>query len=69
MTVTDIMLIRGCSVSLSVDAAVDVWQEDTVPVVMTEFDYLISKKKLEEDEDFKDFINPVTKAEVRETSP
>lgn len=36
---------------------------DKVPVVLTEFDYLISKKKLEEGEDFKDFINPVTKAE------
>jgi len=37
--------------------------EDKVPVVLTEFDYLITKKKLEEGEDFKMFLNPVTKAE------
>jgi glutamyl-tRNA synthetase len=44
-------------------------QEDVVPVVLTEFDYLITKKKLEEDEDFKDFVNPVTKAEVSLPTP
>ncbi len=36
---------------------------DKVAVVLTEFDYLITKKKLEEGEDFKDYLNPVTKAE------
>jgi hypothetical protein len=42
-----------------------VWQEDVCPLIMTEFDYIITKKKLEEDEDFKMFVNPHTKAEVR----
>jgi len=32
---------------------------DLVPVKLVEFDYLISKEKLDEDEDFKQFINPL----------
>jgi len=35
---------------------------DTLTVTLHEFDNLISKAKLEEDEDFKDFINPNTLA-------
>jgi hypothetical protein len=31
---------------------------------LVEFDHLISKAKLGDDEDFKDFVNPVTKKEV-----
>eukprot|EP00979_Chaetoceros_neogracilis_P005389 scaffold984_cov281-Chaetoceros_neogracile.AAC.4 len=41
------------------------WMADvgeTLPVTLHEFDNLISKAKLEEDEDFKDFINPNTLA-------
>jgi len=37
---------------------------DTVPVQLVEFDFLISKPKLEEDDDFMKFINPNTKAET-----
>ena len=39
-------------------------QEDKVHVTMHEFDYLVSKAKLGEDEDFKDFVNPITEAVV-----
>lgn len=35
---------------------------DKIPVTLYEFDNLISKEKLEEDENFKDFINPDTLA-------
>ena len=41
------------------------WMADvaeTTPVVLTEFDNLISKDKLEEDDKFEDFINPNTMA-------
>jgi glutamyl-tRNA synthetase len=38
--------------------------EDTIPVVLVEFDFLITKPKIEEDEDFMKFINPSSKAEV-----
>lgn len=41
---------------------------DVVPCKLFEFDHLISKAKLEEDEKFQDFINPVTKVEVSFTS-
>ena len=37
---------------------------DVVPCKLFEFDHLISKAKLEEDEKFQDFINPITKIEV-----
>lgn len=35
---------------------------DATPIVLTEFDNLISKEKLEEDDKFEDFINPHTLA-------
>ena len=35
---------------------------NTIPVVLTEFDNLISKEKLEEEDKFEDFINPNTLA-------
>ena len=35
-----------------------------IPVVLSEFDNLISKEKLEEDDKFEDFINPDTQAET-----
>ena len=35
---------------------------DNTPVTLTEFDNLISKDKIEEDENFEDFINPNTLA-------
>lgn len=38
---------------------------DVVPCTLVEFDHLISKAKLGDDEDFKDFVNPRTRAEVR----
>jgi len=37
--------------------------EDVVPVKFVEFDHLISKSKLGDEEDFKDFVNPVTRME------
>jgi glutamyl/glutaminyl-tRNA synthetase len=37
---------------------------ELVPCRLLEFDNIISKSKLEEDEDFKDFVNPHTKFEV-----
>eukprot|EP00752_Nemacystus_decipiens_P004043 g3702.t1 len=37
---------------------------DLVPIVLVEFDYLVTKDKIEEDENFKDFLNPVTRAET-----
>ncbi|XP_017219020.1 glutamate--tRNA ligase, cytoplasmic [Daucus carota subsp. sativus] len=42
------------------------WLPDTnelVPLSLMEFDYLITKKKLDEDEDFVDVLNPCTKKE------
>ena len=39
-------------------------QPDLVPCKLVEFDHLISKAKLGDDEKFQDFINPVTKVEV-----
>ncbi|KAL9239658.1 hypothetical protein vseg_013960 [Gypsophila vaccaria] len=38
--------------------------DELVQVQLMEFDYLISKKKVEEDEDFLDVLNPVTKKET-----
>jgi len=38
---------------------------NTTPTVLTEFDNLISKEKLEEDDKFEDFINPNTLAITR----
>nr|XP_043609461.1 glutamate--tRNA ligase, cytoplasmic [Erigeron canadensis] len=38
--------------------------QELVPLTLVEFDYLISKKKLEEDEDFIDVLNPDTKKEI-----
>ena len=35
-----------------------------VDVVLLDYDYLITKKKLEEDDDVKDFLNPVTEFRV-----
>ena len=37
---------------------------DNINVVLSEFDNLISKEKLEEDDKFEDFINPHTQAET-----
>ena len=37
---------------------------DAVQCTLVEFDHLISKAKLGDDEDFKDFVNPRTRAEV-----
>jgi len=37
---------------------------ENIPVVLTEFDNLITKDKLEEGDDFKDFINPHTLADT-----
>ena len=39
-------------------------QPDLVPCKLVEFDHLISKAKLGDEEKFQDFINPVTKSEV-----
>ncbi|XP_021733478.1 glutamate--tRNA ligase, cytoplasmic-like [Chenopodium quinoa] len=38
--------------------------DELVKLQLMEFDYLISKKKVEEDEDFLDVLNPVTKKET-----
>lgn len=38
---------------------------DAVPCTLVEFDHLISKAKLGDEEDFRDFVNPKTRAEVR----
>ena len=38
---------------------------ENTPVVLTEFDNLITKDKLDEGDDFKDFINPNTLAETK----
>jgi glutamyl-tRNA synthetase len=43
------------------------WLADTpnlVPVILTEFDHLISKRKLEEGDEFRDHLTPVTKSET-----
>ncbi|KAG8368993.1 hypothetical protein BUALT_Bualt15G0104000 [Buddleja alternifolia] len=43
------------------------WLADTnelVKLTLVDFDYLITKKKLEEDEDFVDVVNPCTKTET-----
>ena len=40
---------------------------DLVRCKVFEFDHLIAKAKLGEDENFQDFLNPVTKTEVRKT--
>ena len=37
---------------------------ENIPVVLSEFDNLISKEKLEEDDKFEDFLNPNTQAET-----
>ncbi len=37
---------------------------DTVAVSLVEFDFLISKSKIEEGEDFTKYINPNSRAEV-----
>jgi glutamyl-tRNA synthetase len=36
---------------------------DSVPSLIVEFDHLISKAKLAEDENFQDFVNPNTRFE------
>ncbi|KAL8143763.1 hypothetical protein V2J09_016795 [Rumex salicifolius] len=38
--------------------------DELVNLSLVEFDYLIAKKKVEEDEDFLDVLNPITKKEV-----
>lgn len=38
--------------------------DDNVTASLVEFDHLLSKAKIEEDEDFKNFVNPVTKRET-----
>jgi hypothetical protein len=42
-----------------------VLQPDLVPCKVFEFDHLISKAKLADDENFQDFVNPVSRTEVR----
>eukprot|EP01033_Poteriospumella_lacustris_P011548 gene11547-8231_t len=37
---------------------------DNVSAVLVDFDHLLSKAKIEEDEDFKNFVNPVTRRET-----
>jgi len=37
---------------------------ENIPVVLTEFDNLIIKEKLEEDDKFEDYLNPNTQAET-----
>ena len=39
-------------------------QPDLVPCTVVEFDHLISKAKLTEEDKFQDFVNPVTRTEV-----
>jgi glutamyl-tRNA synthetase len=39
--------------------------DDCVEATLVEFDHLISKPKLEEHDNFQDFLTPVTRAEVR----
>lgn len=39
-----------------------------VPVVLLDFDYLITKTKLEEDDEINDFINPITEFQVAATA-
>jgi hypothetical protein len=41
-------------------------QPDLVPCKLFEFDHLITKAKLEENDNFQDYVNPVTKIEVRD---
>ncbi len=41
---------------------------ENIPVILSEFDNLISKEKLEEEDKFEDFINPDTQAETGEHS-
>lgn len=38
--------------------------QDNVSAVLVEFDHLLNKAKIEEDEDFKNFVNPVTRRET-----
>jgi len=38
--------------------------EDLLPVKLVEFDYLITKETIEEDDKFEDFVNPCTRAET-----
>ena len=38
---------------------------ENVPCVLTEFDNLLTKEKLEEDDKFEDYVNPDTEAETR----
>lgn len=38
---------------------------DLVPIVLVEFDYLVTKDKIEEDENFKDFLNPVVSKHLK----
>ena len=47
---------------LAVDESESVRKSSTTKCIITEFDNLISKDKLEEGEDFKDFVNPHTMA-------
>lgn len=37
---------------------------DLVPIVLVEFDYLVTKDKIEEDENFKDFLNLVVSKDL-----
>lgn len=39
-------------------------QPELVPLQLVEFDHLITKEKIEDGEDFKNFLRPVTKAQV-----
>jgi hypothetical protein len=39
-------------------------QPELVPCQLVEFDHIISKAKLTDEDKFQDFVNPVTKTEV-----
>ena len=39
--------------------------QNLVPVILCEFDYLLTKDKLEEEDNFEDFLNPVTERKMQ----
>ena len=57
---TDIRTAKRKLTWLAVDEADSVRRSSSTRCIITEFDNLISKDKLEEGEDFKDFVNPHT---------
>lgn len=66
-TVTELIGVLHLEGSVKTTKLKLTWLADTselVPLSLVEFDYLITKKKLEEDEDFVDVLNPSTKKET-----